>query len=1521
MFPQPDSSSHTLGDWSDKIGPDQSSCSSDTGDVLIRSTKVPLPDQRHAAGPGHGSVQITVRKMRDPPPVQRLSCGTEKQHQRAKPRQRSDPDPPPRSAAERQAGIRQVLLKNPVATKENRKPRGSPPAAELSPDRTLPPGAQSDRQPGTDLLTSCFTAGGRGVVLAALKQRSHSAPRKREIKVQLLDPEVHQPSSQDGEGPRLSSQDTVGEASVQMEPGLSSAHFGDTTNAAAAAAAAAVVTAAPLIKAQSDMEARVSQLADGVQKLLQADREGKHRGQSLSQQTLQHMETLYGHQLQLQTQLLESVLRIVTVNGPATNTTSYPTASARPACLQITHLDAAANVLNNDQQSSSATRVASASAAAAAAAMETGPAAMATPSSDRWPEQTRDKVTHLHSSANYSQEPVRRTNEVLREMGRLKSEMKMLLMPEDSLRTTSPPPDHMQSHQNQTQQTKSQRSKSQQHYAHPSKKVQSHQSHSHQSQSHSQQSQSQLIKSQQHYSHQNQPLSQNVKSNQSPFQQFQSHQNHSQQSQPQSQIHSYQTVFQDKQNPTHQTPSHSQQSHPNPSQPNHFQSQQFQCQSWPIQSHQSLFPEIQSQQNHTQQTQSQQFQSVLVQKRPAVSSMLEEAGQVLRQVQRQKRVLEENLEALLRAKTGEVLHCQLEALAANRDWTEEVRVKKTVDAWINTLTKDIQDEMSSEDAVHHRAADTAVTSQQGACRGSAHPAKKRPMSMLRGIGSKTAAGRGSRAQTPGHRSVQGVDPDRATGVLTDREQVEGESYLTRLYGRAPYDGLRRTLKKSPYLRFSSPALALGRKSRPRLVESVRGVKVKSCKTQTCLAPPLNVSPVQHHHHTFSSTRMSSADIQSVPVAIPLGRPKIESSSRCCLSKHQQEVTSPPTAPPTVSVVALDDKAPEQQKVEQQDAGEAHPPSHTIDIMERRSGVEEEDTVFPGTDLLFVADIIQEEVSAVGEEAVELDGGSSPPPVMYQGPVFPPQALPALPEQNQAPILVLDQQKGALETQLVEWVEQQLMSRMISQMYQPPPPDPAQKISTDQSESEERSVTSDIVEAAGGGGVQLFVDSNIEVDSALIRQLVNEVLTETVTLMLGQRKALNTGPEPGPGPEAAQKDKLVPLVPTPVPTPSASPTPACRDATPLTTPPPSEPVSLFIEESQPITVPDPVATPTPSPEPTPSPGIPPVLHQASLSAAWEDAELPLEEERPEENLDTHKPPLLMSVAEEEPPHSSPHPPPSPSPPPPVLEPAPLSPTSSSEDSSSSNSSSNSSSSSTAVTAGTDAALKHISEGELLISVNQQAALTEEGAMCSFSSSLQELQDMDFDPPSEGQVKGHDHLLTKREQGHFNRGERLQPEGSWGREDEEEMSVGEVRDNRTTNSSKSMMAQQDHSSSPGQISLCADMSEVSFEGTNQGSVTMDNLMMEALDTLSSDLQIDLSLSLPPPHLENTHTAAQVVPILLQQNNPQADAQQKQQQGGGTRGMDVHLPSIRPEEEELMEESLSEAATTDSSTDDVF
>lgn len=124
------------------------------------------------------------------------------------------------------------------------------------------------------------------------------------------------------------------------------------------------------------------------------------------------------------------------------------------------------------------------------------------------------------------------------------------------------------------------------------------------------------------------------------------------------------------------------------------------------------------------------------------------------------------------------------------------------------------------------------------------------------------------------------------------------------------------------------------------------------------------------------------------------------------------------------------------------------------------------------------------------------------------------------------------------------VEQQLMSRMIADMYSQPPPDPAQNDSTDQLELEEQSLTSDIgsldqtllalyfrtcaellmsvwsaVEAAGGEGLQLFVDSNMSVDSALIRQLVNEVLSETVAQMLNRTDAA-----PEPEVEAAESQR-------------------------------------------------------------------------------------------------------------------------------------------------------------------------------------------------------------------------------------------------------------------------------------------------------------------------------------------------------------------------------------------------------------
>ncbi|MEQ2304723.1 hypothetical protein AMECASPLE_030253 [Ameca splendens] len=255
--------------------------------------------------------------------------------------------------------------------------------------------------------------------------------------------------------------------------------------------------------------------------------------------------------------------------------------------------------------------------------------------------------------------------------------------------------------------------------------------------------------------------------------------------------------------------------------------------------------QIQQNQPESQQSQSKPKQD----QKPDGPSMLEEAGQVLRQAQRRKKVLEDNLEALLKAKTGEILHCQLEALAANREVTEGVRIKKTVDAWISALTRDVQDhprplhgEMPPVDAIQCRAANATKSQARASGRG-------KPMTLPKGISNKPGMGRGSRGQIAGHRAQ--AEPVGVSGNLMGSQQddVDGEPYLTRLYGKLPYEGLRRTLKKSPYPRFSSPASPLGRKPCPRLVESIRGVKLKSYLhesdqfTVTCAESPTGATAI------------------------------------------------------------------------------------------------------------------------------------------------------------------------------------------------------------------------------------------------------------------------------------------------------------------------------------------------------------------------------------------------------------------------------------------------------------------------------------------------------------------------------------------------------------------------------------------------------------------------------------------------------------------------------------------------------
>ncbi|XP_036006963.1 protein TALPID3 isoform X3 [Fundulus heteroclitus] len=1303
------------------LSPGGSSCCSDTGDVLIRSTRIVLPDRRQEDSETPRPVQITVQKLRDPQP----------------------------NRARGKQGLQ--------------KPRPQPEV--VGPERT-----GGDSHTGQELLTSCYKAGGRGVVLGALRQRCHSTHHKREVSVQLLEPRPSPNAPSHQETPDRSADDAAG---VSSDRGLqtqgSSSCLGDLSKTAAAAATAAataaVAAAAPLLKAQSDIEARMSQLSDGIQKVLHTNREGDSRGRSLSQQTLHHLETLQSQQLQLQSQLLESAIRIVRGHDSVTSD-SKDAAKMR------------------DQKPSSS---GSGGPAITPAAVQMDAVTMETRHSHSRTEQPRGNIylqdrladhmtenIHPQSLAHHTQEAVRRAGDMLKQMERLKTEIKMLLTQQkDTPEFPLPSPDYPRIQQSQPE---PQQRKSKQKHVYLSNSDPSHPRPSSLQQTDSQNTHPQFEVS--------------------PVQHKESREN---------------MQFQH--------------NHPRSQNPRPIQAS---SQAGPLSTHHSHSQEVRGQ--------SRQWPR-------ANSSMLEEAGQVLRQARRRKKLLEDNLEALLKAKTGEILHCQLEALAANRDLSEDVRIKKTVDAWINTLTRDVQQdhprplqgEKPAGKATLGRGAN-AVKSRPRS------PGRGKPTIIPKGVINKPVMGRGSRGQVSGHKMEP--EPGRVSGNLmgSQQEDMDGEQYLTRLYGKLPYEGQRRTLKRSPYPRFSSPVSPLGRKQRPRLVESIRGVRLKSCKTQTSFTPLPSLSAGQLSQHyalgpsdlSFHESVQPTANRAKSPtaaMAIPLRLPRMDCSSR---GERAQDRASVLPASLSASEVDMNDRANDQQK---QLVTEKPPssPSRVIKIIaaEPLKENEDEENTFPGNNFLSVTDVHQEEKSEVGEEAVVLEGSPSPAPVQYHSPAFPPEVPSSRCDDIVNPGMARSQPHDMLENRLVEWVEQQLMSRMIADMYRPPLSDPAQNESTDQSELEERSLTSDIVETAGGGGLQLFVDSNVSVDSALIRQLVNEVLTETVAQMLCRTNATDPAPEPGleepksePGED--KEENLAPLVPTPAQTPQPGVAQLSRETTPAATPPPSKPSSPVTQGSpQPITAPEPVATPTTTPEPHGPEESPPGVHQAPPPPIYGDPELPLDEENSEEQLESQKHPLVMSTEKEEPPVSSPPLPPPAQPEPPLARPDPALPPSLSEATSSSSSSiSSSPSRSSTVTAETEGALKHISEGELLIPVNQLAPLTEEEGVYSFSSSLHEVEDMTFDSSTVEQVGGRDlllTLLTKMNQGVSHGGQRPQPEGSWGREElEDEVSVGEVGDygHAKPQGQNKNLSRQDEISACGRTSQPAEVGQQDKQNMQEG-----------------------------------------------------------------------------------------------------
>ncbi|XP_017687226.1 PREDICTED: protein TALPID3 [Lepidothrix coronata] len=784
-------------------------------------------------------------------------------------------------------------------------------------------------------------------------------------------------------------------------------------------------------------------------------------------------------------------------------------------------------------------------------------------------------------------------------------------------------------------------------------------------------------------------------------------------------------------------------------------------------------------------------------------SILRDAERTLRGVQNNKKFLEENLEAVTRAKDGDATYSFINSLTTNRDVLEEIRIRRAVDEWIQAISEEIQAEMARNDSEQVKY-DPKLPWIKRAQNLKAMKAKKE-------MKAKTQQIQGGSTKMPlcAAKPLQKQEEDntrkqrlrtyfpeglqrregRADGPRSGSALVQNEDYLCRVYGKPIYQGHRSTLKKAPYLRFNSPS-PKSKLPRPKLIEYVKGTKVKSARTQTSshtqkvITSPRKQHPVyalaQENQYVFSPSQdvppaYGPLEGHLIPVAIPLGQTQSSTSLQpagiiidkphpVTVTTSLPQVPKPPVEikKPNIAVIEMRSEKKDPPQLSVQVLPSVDIDSVSSDSVSVNHVLPDSEPLLPPVDAV-IQDQEEErdEIPEFSEPLLELNGQFKVASPKYNGPLFPPVA--SAPQQPADVLDELIQRRETIENRLINWVEQEIMAKIISGMC------PAQKetvpsVSTSESGDEEV-VTPDIVEVAGGGGFQLFVNAGVPVDSEMINHFVNEALSETIATMLGDNEAQRAVPDPNVLPSTVTKVESP--VPTPLPTPQATPPPTPPSEkelppvkTPESSPSPTEMSGDVHESEKPketgagipaatgrvgTPVVTPVNTPTAAtPSPPASEGGSHTAKMESPKAPnpWDGAELPLEEEKPSPLAEEPLRPkaVEMSVANDEEPEALILPSPQPSARPleslpnnlQVPSPAPTV---------SSGVSTQESSITPTETETTD---RPISEGEVLFSYGQMLAAGAEGGLSlpnlteSLSSTLRDANEMDYDPPSEGQV---------------------------------------------------------------------------------------------------------------------------------------------------------------------------------------
>ncbi|XP_051833701.1 protein TALPID3 isoform X2 [Antechinus flavipes] len=794
-------------------------------------------------------------------------------------------------------------------------------------------------------------------------------------------------------------------------------------------------------------------------------------------------------------------------------------------------------------------------------------------------------------------------------------------------------------------------------------------------------------------------------------------------------------------------------------------------------------------------------------------SILKNAEKILRGVQNNKKVLEENLEAIIHAKDGTAMYSFINALATNREMLEKFRIRKAVDEWIKIMTQEIQEELSRKDYEQKKFDKTRRSNFTKKALNNQYQKTSKEIKISaqdKNLNRFGFPGKHFRRQLEeSYRNtylqnicISNLDKNKKEGHLKTTKVAQDSDFFLQIYGKPAYQGHRSTLKRGPYLRFNSPN-AKSKPQRPKVIEQVKGTKVRSTRTQTDLemTRPVRTDSTKPHscslpthqeqQYLFSPSRempsvSGTLEGHLIPMAILLGQTQSNSDSMPpaeAVIEKPHLVTVTTSIPPSIQTKQTGPKKPNTALIEMTSEKKDPPqltvqvlPNLDIDTLSNESADENQASTHcieasHPTQTWIQDEEKSDDIEDFFEPVLEFNQSAKVTPQHYNGPPFPPVVSAAQPTADILEKVI--EKKEALENSLINWVEQEIMSRLISRML-PFQPQTVPNVSVSESEESETSA-SDVVEAAGGTKFRLVVDAGMPVNSDMINLFVNEALEEIIAIMLGNKEITKDVP-PLP---ANVPDNVTYLptvhhtpVPTPQPTPPQSPPPSSRKEpllikTPEASPCVSEHDIFPVKEQFTQTGTDNlpastlIITPTVTPAATPPLAGTPTLTLSENSSEnlkrpspkfpkpWSSDDLPLDEENPnpiqEEVL--HPRAIVMSVARDEEPENLVLPIPSSSPNPIIFRSFPLEArVPSPVHTPSSDQMTQESSSSYVTTTETETVERPISEGEILFSYGQKMATrdTSDGGLFlnnfndSLSSTLHDAHEMEDDSPSEGQV---------------------------------------------------------------------------------------------------------------------------------------------------------------------------------------